>query len=35
VLNWLQIEKGFCEREFQQLRACWFKAFRAAIRGSK
>lgn len=31
----LQVEKGVCEREFQQLRACWFKSFRAALRASK
>ncbi|EFN51131.1 hypothetical protein CHLNCDRAFT_141329 [Chlorella variabilis] len=27
-----EVEKGLCEREFQQLRACWLKAFRAALR---
>ena len=32
---YVQVEKGACEREFQQLRACWLKAFRSALRRSK
>ena len=31
----LQIEKGVCEREFQQLRTCWARAFRAALARTK
>ena len=30
-----QVEKGACEREFQQLRTCWLKVFRSALRRSK
>lgn len=31
----VQVEKGVCEREFQQLRACWARAFRAALARTK
>ncbi|KAI3431830.1 hypothetical protein D9Q98_010583 [Chlorella vulgaris] len=26
-----EVEKGICEREFQQLKACWVKACRASL----
>ena len=31
----LQIEKGICEREFQQLKGCWRTALRAALAKTK
>lgn len=34
-LSAMQVEKGVCELEFQQLRACWLRAFRASLRASK
>ncbi|KAL4439823.1 hypothetical protein ABPG75_002824 [Micractinium tetrahymenae] len=30
-----EVEKGVCEQEFQQLRTCWLRAFRASLRASK
>jgi hypothetical protein len=30
-----EVEKGVCEREFQKLRACWARAFRAALARTK